>query len=271
VRLAALFALALASFAPCSVAAQTPPVPQLPPPQHIEIPANWLVSIEAGESVDQLSNGFANWSSTYLFAKERGLYGRPTYYEYWNEDERYGFHDRQFGAGGVFFVTPKTLVGLELAESPTHNVLPSFNGALNLEQRFAQGYGAIATYTRRTYTTTNASIENLTLDRYVGIYRFSYGISFAQLSGTPGTAITQSLSATAYGERGGDLTLSGYGGRDVESTGPTTVLVMDVAGFALNGHAMVTKRLAIAYGAEAWNQGNLFTAAGLRLGLRYAF
>jgi hypothetical protein len=46
---------------------------------------------------------------------------------------------------------------------------------------------------------------------------------------------------------------------------------MDVAGFALNGHATVTNRLAIAYGAEAWTQGDLFTAAGLRLGLRYAF
>lgn len=268
---AALLALALFSFIPCAVAAQTVPVPQPSPPAQIEIPASWLVSIEAGESIDKLSNGYADWSSTYLFAKERGLYGRPTYYEYWNEDERYGYHDRQFGAGSVFFVTSKTLVGVELAESPTHNVLPSFNGAVNVEQRFAGGYGAIGTFTRRTYTTTNASIENLTLDRYVGIYRFSYGISFAQLSGTPGTAITQSLSATAYGERGGDLSLSGYAGRDVESTGPTTVLVMDVAGFALNGHATVTNRLAIAYGAEAWTQGDLFTAAGLRLGLRYAF
>ena len=268
---AALLALAFLAFAPSALSAQTVPAPQPSARPAIEIPASWLVSIEAGESVDKLSNGYADWSSTYLFAKERGLYGRPTYYEYWNEDERYGYHDRQFGAGGVFFVTPKTLVGLDLAESPTHNILPSFAGALDLEQRFARGYGAIATYTRRTYTTTNASIENLTLDRYVGIYRFSYGISFAQLSGTPGTGVTQSLSATAYGERGGDLTLSGYAGRDVESTGPTTVLVMDVAGFALNGHAMVTKRMAIAYGAEAWNQGNLFTAAGLRLGLRYAF
>lgn len=264
---AAIFALALLSLRPC-VAAEAPASPQPAPPA--AAPA-WLVSVEAGESGDELSNGYANWSSTYLFAKERGFYGRPTYYEYLNDDERYGYHDNQLGAGGVFFVTPKTLVGVDLAESPTHNVLPSFAGSLDVEQRFGTGFGAIATYTRRTYTTTNASIENLTLDKYVGKYRFSYGISFAQLSGTPGTAITQALSATGYGERGGDLTLSGYAGRDVESTGPTSVLVMDVAGAALNGHAMLSKRFAIAYGAEAWSQGNLFTAAGLRLGLRYAF
>jgi YaiO family outer membrane protein len=270
VRLAAFLAFALLSLEPC-VAAEAPALPQQSPePVPTSNPA-WLVSVDAAQEVAELSNKYPDWTSTYLFAKERGLFGRPTYYQYWNDDERYGFHDLQFGAGGAFFVTPKTLAGIELAESPTHNVLPSFVGALDVEQRFGDGYGAIATYTRRTYTTTNASIENLLVDRYLGKYRFTYSMYLAQLSGTPGTAVTQTLSATAFDDRGGDLTLSGYGGRDVESTGPTSVLVMDVAGVALYGHAMVAKHLAVSYGVEAWNQGNLFTAAGLRLGLRYAF
>lgn len=266
--LAALFCCARPALADVPVPAQLPPSPA---PSAQPSSAPWIVSVEAGESGDELSNGYANWSSTYLFAKERGFYGRPTYYEYWNDDERYGYHDNQLGAGGVFFVTPKTLVGADLAESPTHNVLPSFAGSLDVEQRFGQGFGAIATYTRRTYTTVNASIENLTVDKYVGNYRFAYGITFSELSGTPGTAITQSLTATAYGQRGGDLSLSGYAGREVESTGPTSVLVMDVAGGALNGHAALSRQFAIAYGVEGWNQGNLFTAVGLHLGLRYAF
>jgi YaiO family outer membrane protein len=161
-------------------------------------------------------------------------------------------------------------VGLEAQTSPSHNVLPSFAGNVSVEQRFADGYGAAVGLTHRSYTTTDASIATVTADRYVGRYRFLYTSSFAHLAGTPGTALTQTIGASMYDARGGELTLRGYAGRDVESAG-NGVLVMRVSGASLSGRVPVAGRTSLTYGLDTFTQGGLYSGTGVRLGVKQNF
>jgi YaiO family outer membrane protein len=173
-------------------------------------------------------------------------------------------------AGTVLHATPHTLAGAEFSLSPTHNVLPSFDGTASIEERFGAGFGTALAFERRTYTSVNASTAAVTLDRYFGQYYVAYRPTFAQLTGTPGTAVNHSLTVTRYDNRGGNLTLNWYAGRDVESTGPSSVLVLNVSGVSLHGHQVVAPNLAIAYGLEAYSEGSLYSATGAHLGLRFA-
>jgi YaiO family outer membrane protein len=227
-------------------------------------------SLEFGTGTDHLTGNYAAWSQSYILATERGSAGRPTFYEQYSEGNRYGLHDRGIVAGTYLSAGPRTLVGLEAQTSPSHNVLPSFAGNVSVEQRFAGGFGAAVGLTHRSYTTTDASIATLTADRYVGRYRFLYATSFAHLAGTPGTAVTQTIGATMYDARGGELTLRGYAGRDVESAG-NGVLVMRVSGASLSGRVPVAGRTSLTYGLDTFTQGGLYSGTGVRLGVKQNF
>jgi YaiO family outer membrane protein len=255
--------------APCFAGADAvPSAPIAAAPVATTVP--WNDSLEVGGSIDGLTNGRPPQDQEYLSASERGAAGRATYYEQGLSQNQYGLHDDSLMAGTVLHATPHTLIGAGLSLSPTHNVLPSFDGTASVEERFGAGFGTAVTYERRTYTTVNASTEGVTLDRYFGQYYVAYRPTFAQLAGTPGTAVTHDLAVTRYDNRGGDLTLNWYAGRDVESTGASSVLVLSVSGVSLRGHQVVMPNLAIAYGVEAYNEGSLYSAVGGHLGLRCA-
>lgn len=245
-------------------------VPGTPPvaaPVSTSVP--WKNSVEIGASKDDLTNGRPPSSQMYFSAAERGDAGRPTYSEQWIEQNQYGSHDRAATVETVLSGSRHTFVGAQLALSPTHNVLPSFDGALNVEERFGGGFGTALAYERKTFSTTNASLATVTADRYFGNYYIAYHPTFALLEGTPGTAVTHVVSATRYDNRGGNLTLNWFAGRDVESTGPASVLVLSVSGLSLSGHYVLTRNLAVAYGLETYTEGSLYTASGGHLGLRY--
>jgi YaiO family outer membrane protein len=227
-------------------------------------------AFELGTGSDHLTGSYAPWSDTYALATQHGSDGHPSFYEQYDEGNRYGLHDRSYGAGVYADAAPHTLVGLELATSPTHEVAPSFAGSLSVEQRFAAGYGATIGMTRRTYPSTNASIEDVGADRYVGRYRFSYTASLAQLEGTPGSALTQAAGVTYYDAHGGDVGVRAYAGRDVESTG-SSVLVMRVNGVTLGGHARVAAATFLVYGVETFNQGGRYSGTGVKFGVSRKF
>ena len=261
-------ATALAALAaPCVAVAGT--VPSAAPVAAQATPAPWNDSLEFGGSTDSLTNGRPSQDQEYLAASERGTAGRPTYYEQGLSQNQYGFHDDSLMAGTVLHAAQRVLLGAELSLSPTHIVLPSFDGTASLEERFGAGFGTAVSFERKTYTTVNASTEGFTLDRYVRQYYFAYRPTFAQLTGTPGTAVTHDLSVTRYDNRGGNLTVNWYGGRDVESTGASSVLVLNVSGVSLRGHQVVAPNVAIAYGFETYNEGSLYSATGAHLGLRF--
>ena len=227
-------------------------------------------SIEIGTSSQHLSDGYANADRSYARVIERGSDGHPTLYEQFSEGDRYGLHDREMLVGASLRPAPGTIVNVEFSASPTHAVAPSFAGYAGVERRFAQGYGATLGVAKRTYTSTNASIETIGADRYMGDYRFAYTASFSQLSGTLGTAVTHAVSATRYDRRGGDVGLHAYAGRDVESAGPG-VLVMNVQGLSLGGHVAITHDVAIGYGFETFAQGRLYHGSGFTIGVRRTF
>ena len=249
--------------------AAAPPVGAAPAPLASPVPAGQN-SVEFGTGSDHLTADRVPWSRSYIIATERGSAGRPTFYEQYSEENRYGLHDRDFVAGTYLSAGPQTFVGLETQVSPSHNVLPSFAGTVSVEQRFAGGFGAAAGLTHRSYTTTDASIATATADRYVGRYRFVYAASFAQLAGTPGTAVTHTLGASLYDARGGELTLRGYAGRDVESSG-NEVLVMKVTGASLSGRVPVAGGTSLTYGLDTFTQGGLYSGTGVRLGVKQQF
>jgi YaiO family outer membrane protein len=227
-------------------------------------------AFEVGTGSDHLTGTYLPWSDTYTLATQHGGRGRPSFFEQYDEGNRYGLHDRSYGAGAYAYAGPSTIVGLELATSPTHEVDPSFAGTMSVEERFAAGYGATIGMTRRTYTTTAASIESVGADRYVGRYRVSYTATFAQLTGAPGTALTQSAGVSYYDGRGGDIGLRAYAGRDVESTG-NSVLVMRVSGAALGGHLRIAPGSFLVYGLETVDQGGLYSGVGGKLGVSRRF
>lgn len=257
-------AVVLLGAAPDGIAAPPVPVASAAPQA---APRN---GFELGTGSDNLTGTYAPWNDTYALATQRGSAGRPSFYEQYDEGNRYGLHDRSYAAGMYVSAAPRTLIGVELATSPTHEVAPSFAGSLDVEQRFASGYGATIGMTRRTYPSSNASIENVGVDRYVGRYRLSYTAWLAQLAGTPGTAVTQSAGVTYYDPRGGDVGVRAYAGRDVESTG-TGVLVMRVSGASLGGHLRVAPATFFVYGLETFSQGGLYSGTGVKIGVGRRF
>jgi len=257
-----LAATVIAAMLASGSAARADTVPSSSPPVE-----NTQVSTDL--TTESLTNDRGYWNTASIDV-QRTFAPRSSFYAGFNSQTLYDATDPQYLAGAYIPVSSRAVLGLDASWSPTHQILPASDFALSLEQRFAHGWGTTAGLETRAYTSVDANIAALTLDRYTGPYRFAYRISAASLNNVPGEALTHDLIAQRwYGES--SIGLDFEGGRDVENTGSVShpLLVSGVAGVALYGRHWVRRDFGVDWRLETYRLGHIYTRNGGSIGVRY--
>lgn len=225
---------------------------------------------EAGFSHYALTNGYANWDSTYLDAAHR--FGeRQSIYGELQQARRFNLDDREISAGYYHPLTQTLTALVEASTSPEHNFLPQRSFFGQLQAALGEGWDVQAGVRHSAYAQTSTNLTVLTGERYWGSFRAAYQLYLARLQGS-GTAPSHvGQIAYYYGDQS-NITLAVGRGRQAESLGPGLgVLLVDVRSVTLSGRHWFTPDWAISYEALDETQHNLYTRKGIRLGLRRAF
>lgn len=223
----------------------------------------------AGTTDESLTNDRGYWNTASVEVL-RTFAPRSTFYTAINSQSLYQKTDAQYAAGLYVPVSSRAVLGLDVSWSPTHQILAKSDIALSLEQRFGGGWGAIGSLETRAYTSVDANLAALTIDRYVGPYRFAYRVSSASLSDVPGEALTHDLIVQRWF---GDnfVGIDFEGGRDVENegTGGSELLVSGVGGASAFGRQWLDHNFALDWRLETYRLGKIYTRNGGSIGVRY--
>ena len=207
------------------------------------------VTVEAGASRDAVTKGPAWEEQSLSIASRDG--NRFSAYGRFASDTRFGSTDPSYEAGVYSALGPHLIANVEGAFSPTHDFLPATTETGGLDWRTNGGYGYQSQFTQRNYATQIAGITTLGADRYAGVNRYALGVTLANLSSVPGTAVTVHGAFARY-LACDDETFSVSGGRDVEPTGVAgQVAVYQSYSYDVNDVHWFTPRTALNAGA-AW-------------------
>ena len=221
----------------------------------------------AGTTNESLTNDRGYWNTASV-EMMRTFAPRSTFYTAINSQSLYHQTDSQYAAGLYVPVSPRAVLGLDVSVSPSHKILAKDDFALTLEQRLGGGWGAIGSVETRDYTSVNANLAALTIDRYIGSYRFAYRVSSASLTNVPGEALTHDLIVQRwYGDNFVGIDLEG--GRDVENEGTGPLLVSGVGGASAFGRQWFDHNFAIDWRLESYRLGKIYTRNGGSIGVRY--
>ena len=200
------------------------------------------VQAEAGVSSSPLTKGRGTWEQADLFVLARN--GRNSQLLRVSSDTRFGRSDTTYEAGAYGSLTPSVIANADVAISPQHNSVPASSLAGGLDLRSGGGYGYQVQYSDRSYTAVNAATTTLGGDRYFRDRRLAIGVSLAQLSGVPGTALSTGLAYARYLPC--DTESLGFSnGRDVENSGVGTVAVFRTLSYNASDVHWFSKRFAL--------------------------
>lgn len=225
--------------------------------------------IEAGAGADYLSNGLGDWSTAYI-SFETSSGPRTSWHASTDSDSRFGKTDSQYLVGTYFPPSTNTILNVELALSPTHQILPSSEIGLSLDHRLAAGWGYALGLQDRSYNGANVSIDSVSVDRYWRTFRAAYTTFATRVSNVPGVSFSEALLLTHYygASDASSLTAALNAGREAENDGGP-VLVSAVIGVSLTGaHWFGANSSAIIWSVSVTRQGSLYTRSGGQVGFR---
>ena len=245
---ATVFASPIAARAACFDAAQAAP----------------SLSLEAGASNDSLSGNRTAWHETYVEADARSDAKRSVYARA-ARDERFGFADNVYEAGGYAPLLPNVEANAFASFSPQHSQEPVNTIGGGLDVRSGGGYGVQAGYAERNYAFERAAIVDAGGDRYFGRDRVAVVLTFATLSNAPGTAMSETLQFGRY------LTCDRFSaamsfGRDVENIAPGSIAVYPTRSYDVDEMHWFTNRI----GVDAGMGWTLLGGAYSRMEVRFA-
>ena len=211
-------------------------------------PPTKTVTLEEGVAFDTVTNG-QNWQERYASfvarnANQTSVYGR------YASDSRFGSTDQSYEAGAYQALDKHVIVDAGGSFSPTHNFLAATTETGGVDWRTNGGYGYQAQFAQRNYPTQIAGITSLGADRYFGVNHVTAGVTLANLSSVPGTAVTAHASYTRN-LACDDETIAASGGRDVEPTGVDgRVAVYKTYDYSANEVHWFSQRFGIDVGVE---------------------
>lgn len=224
------------------------------------------LTIEAGATTDAVTH-HPSWAEQYLTVVARNgnhasLYGRAA------SDQRFGATDPNYELGTYAALGPHLIGMLDGSISPTHINLPATTESTGFDWRTNGGYGYQAQYGRRNYASQNAGITSLGGDRYAGADRFALGVTLANVTGVPGTALTMRGTFARYFTCD-EESYAISGGRDVESTGVADkIAVYKALSFDANALHWFSQRFGVNAGAGWYMLIGAYDRFELRLALR---
>lgn len=226
--------------------------------------------IEAGFCRYSLTNGYADWNSTYLdaahkFGEHHSVYGQV------QQAGRFNLVDREISGGYYHPLSPNWTAQIEASASPEHHFLPQNSLYGKLQVSLGDGWDVQAGMRHSAYTLASANTGVLTGERYWGNFRAAYRLYLTRLQGSS-TAASHMGQLAYYYSRESSLTLTVVRGRQGESLGPGLgVLLLDVRSVSVTGRHWLNAAWALSFEAISESQGSLYTRRGISLGLRHAF
>ena len=225
------------------------------------------VQVEGGGTWQSLSNNYGNWHS--LYAEGEFKQGRRSYYGTITSFSRNAVTDPQYLVG-TYIPTAQTNINLEANFSPTHQFEPANEFIGSLDHRLASGWGYFLAYDYRSYTSLDAGVGTLGVDRYFGHYHAAYGFQLVGLSNVDGLAVNQKFTfARYYGlddQNSAGITLAI--GQDIENVGLANPAIYHTVEIDLAGRHWFAPHLGITWDLFTVRQGQLYTRTGFQLGLR---
>ena len=233
-----------------------------------EVQRPWDLRLEAQR--ENLDHGQPDWREELLqlaFKPRRdlALLGGA------RETERFDQMDRE-GYGAVYLpLGERRVLHFEGSYSSTHRVLPRGSALAEIAWPLQDGWVVSAAGKLSDYPVAGrVQMANGTVEKYFGDYRIGYTVYISRPENA-GWSPAHRLAASWYR---GDLTfvtLSAWRGREVESVYPSTLLVTDVTGQALQGGIEIAPGWGLTFELSHVRQGDLYTRRGARIGTRFLF
>jgi len=227
--------------------------------------------LEFGGGYESLSNDKPDWQYYFFrfnrkFSSGQVLYGEASIFH------RFGATDPYFMVG---FVQPlnksKDWIGtLELAGSPTHDVVYTASFYGRVDRKLGRGWVANAALRHSHYTDDNVDIGIFGAEKYFKAYRAAYNLFVAHLHGKGTSASHVFQGNYYYGERN-SVGVGFAFGQEIESVGNGQFIRANVREVNLTGRHWFNKKWGLSYLALWHREGTFYDRSGAYLGLLLRF
>jgi YaiO family outer membrane protein len=212
--------------------------------------------LTAGIAREALSNGAPDWES--LFAQVRHpLDRRRALQAGISHEQRFGASDVLLTGGADWRLSARWSTGVELALGPDTNFLPRGAATAWGLRALPRGWETELRFRRRAYSEADVSSVAVSVARYIGNFRASYGVDFARLHGQ---ATSTAYSAAVSYDRSANTRFSAsvVSGQEAEAVGAGLVLRTDVRGIDIGGRHALGERSSVSWWVGSQRQGDLY-------------
>ena len=228
--------------------------------------------IEVGYGHEYLTHDYASWNTAYIEADwkraDRAAAGLVV-----RELGRYGQRDLELGTSATLPIGRRWDISAELGGSPTHSVVASWKGGLQLQCVLGGGFVALSgLHVSRFENEAQISVPVVGrggLDWYWGSHRLAWTGFLATLAGA--WSGSQRAAWDIFYREGDRIGAAVAVGRELESLGAGRLLATDVISAMVAGRNGIGRGWSVTYVLGVQRQGDLYLRAGATLGLRRHF
>ncbi|MDH4071044.1 MAG: YaiO family outer membrane beta-barrel protein [Ignavibacteria bacterium] len=223
---------------------------------------------ELGGSVEQLTNGYANWFGTSLEVSGRFSSGEQIL-GVARQVRRYRLTDDQLGAG--YWIRPAAgwTLGAEAQYSFSHQVLPQWAVSVGGQKVLGKGVVVHLTARQTAYTASDVTHGIAGAEYYWDRYRVAASLFVVHVSGA-GTDAAGSAGISYYYDERNSINTTVAVGREVENLGALGTIAGDVLSLSAGGRHWFSGHVAVSWLVFLHRQGTLYSRRGISIGLRYA-
>jgi|GEM_PF-706634 len=229
------------------------------------------LTLELGADYESLNNDKSDWQTYFLrfnqkFSSGQLLYGEASVvHRFQATDPNFmiGFY-QPLGAERRWSTT------LEVAGSPTHDVMPAVSFYGQIERNFGRGWLGHAGLRHSHYSDDNVNIGVFGVEKYIKAYRAAYTLYVAHLNGS-GTSVSHAFQGNYYyGERN-SVGVGFAFGEEIESVGNGQFIRTDVREINFTGRHWLNRKWGLSYVALWHRQGTFYDRAGAQVGVLLRF
>jgi YaiO family outer membrane protein len=222
------------------------------------------MEVHAGVGYEALTAGMAAWTEGFARLQTGVGPGMGAHVQA-RGTERFDLVDTQVQAGMDARVGGWS-GGVEVAVSPTGNVLPTLSVLAEAHRDLGRGWVVGAGGRYLDHDIGPVRIGTFTTDYYVGDYRLGYTLAVGFVEDA--SAAAHRASASRYYGDGSGVTVLVGAGQSVERLSVDDLLITDVRAVAVWGVHWASQRIGITYGASFNQHGELFDRRGGQIGAR---
>jgi YaiO family outer membrane protein len=191
-------------------------------------------ALELGHAVETLTPDSPDWTDTELryrdvLAPGKALHGRVT------RSSRFDLDDTTVAAGAYWPLGAADTLVVEAGYSPSHRVLARSSAQAAWARQWGGGWGTQLGVRHLGYAATDVTIGELTLERYLGAFRFAYTYNPSR-SSAAGTAAGHRVQGGYYYGGFSTVQLVLAAGDEVDKPSAAAAVVpVEVRGAALFG------------------------------------